>query len=36
MALEDNTGDATPFIRDFGWQPAPFEPTLRTYAAQIP
>lgn len=35
MSQEDNTADLTPFIRDFGWTPRPFEPSLRDYAGQI-
>jgi NADH dehydrogenase len=35
MALEDNTGDGAPLIRDFGFQPAPFEPTMRAYAPKL-
>lgn len=34
MALEDNVGDAAPFIRDFGWTPEGFEQALRRYATE--
>jgi uncharacterized protein YbjT (DUF2867 family) len=32
MSQEDNTADITKFTRDFGWSPAPFDQSLRTYA----
>lgn len=35
MSQEDNTCDLTKFADDFGWQPQPFEPTVKTYAAQL-
>jgi NADH dehydrogenase len=35
MSQEDNTGDIGEFERDFGWNPAGFEETLRGYAAQL-
>ena len=31
MAREDNIADLTKFRQDFGWDPRPFEPTLRAY-----
>jgi NADH dehydrogenase len=35
MSQEDNTCDITKFIDDFGWEPQPFETSLRSYASQI-
>jgi uncharacterized protein YbjT (DUF2867 family) len=35
MSLEDNSGDTGDFVRDFGWQPMGFEPSLRGYAGSI-
>jgi NADH dehydrogenase len=35
MALEDNVGDNTAFVRDFGWTPQGFEPALRRYACEL-
>lgn len=35
MSQEDNVADMTAHRRDFGWEPAPFEPTLRGYADQV-
>ena len=35
MSQEDNTCDLTKFRHDFGWEPQPFEPTLRSYAARL-
>ena len=35
MSQEDNTADITKLRKDFGWDPKPFEPTLREYAKQI-
>jgi len=35
MSQEDNTADVTKFRNDFGWDPRPFEPTLRDYARQL-
>jgi NADH dehydrogenase len=35
MSQEDNTCDLTKFKADFGWEPRPFEPTLREYAKQL-
>jgi NADH dehydrogenase len=35
MALEDNTGNPAPHIRDFHFEPAPMEPTMRAYAASL-
>src|SRR3954453_20561460 len=35
MSQEDNTCDITKFIADFGWEPQPFQPTLKSYAAQL-
>lgn len=35
MALEDNTGDGAPLIKDFGWSPAAMETTVREYARRI-
>jgi uncharacterized protein YbjT (DUF2867 family) len=35
MSQENNTGDITKFVDDFGFQPQPFEPTLRSYAGQL-
>jgi NADH dehydrogenase len=32
MSQEDNTADLSKFRHDFGWDPRPFEPTLREYA----
>jgi NADH dehydrogenase len=32
MSQEDNTADPSKFRHDFGWDPRPFEPTLREYA----
>jgi nucleoside-diphosphate-sugar epimerase len=34
MSLEDNTTDLTHFRNDFGWDPAPFEQSVRQYAKQ--
>jgi NADH dehydrogenase len=35
MSQEDNSCDLTKFTDDFGWDPQPFEPALRSYAAQL-
>jgi NADH dehydrogenase len=35
MSQENNTTDIRKFTDDFGWQPQPFEATLRSYAAQL-
>jgi NADH dehydrogenase len=35
MSQEDNTADLAKFKSDFGWDPQPFEPTLRAYASSI-
>jgi NADH dehydrogenase len=35
MSQEDNIADLTKFRDDFGWDPQPFEPTLREYATQL-
>jgi hypothetical protein len=35
MSQEDNTADLSKFKADFGWDPKPFEPTLREYASQL-
>jgi NADH dehydrogenase len=35
MSQEDNTCDLTKFRDDFGWDPEPFEPTLRAYAGRL-
>jgi NADH dehydrogenase len=35
MSQEDNTCDITKFTDDFGWTPAAFEPTLKSYAGQL-
>jgi nucleoside-diphosphate-sugar epimerase len=35
MSQEDNTADLAKMKADFGWDPAPFEPTLREYASQL-
>jgi NADH dehydrogenase len=35
MSQEDNTCDLTKFKDEFGWEPQPFESTLRGYAAQL-
>jgi NADH dehydrogenase len=35
MSQEDNTCDLRKFIDDFGWEPQPFEPALRSYAGQL-
>jgi hypothetical protein len=35
MSQENNTTDLMKFRSDFGWDPKPFEPTLREYAAQL-
>jgi nucleoside-diphosphate-sugar epimerase len=35
MSQEDNTADITKFRQDFGWEPQPFEPSLREYARQL-
>jgi NADH dehydrogenase len=35
MSQEDNTCDLAKFRADFGWDPQPFEPTLREYASQL-
>jgi len=35
MSQEDNTCDLTKFTDDFGWEPQPFEETLRTYAGRL-
>jgi NADH dehydrogenase len=32
MSQEDNTCDLAAFVRDFGWEPAGFEESLRAYA----
>ena len=35
MSQEDNTCDLTKFVDDFGWEPRPFEETVRSYAKQL-
>jgi NADH dehydrogenase len=35
MSQEDNTGDTSKFIDDFGFEPVAFEPTLKGYAAHL-
>jgi len=35
MSQEDNTCDLSKFRADFGWEPQPFEPTLRQYASKL-
>jgi NADH dehydrogenase len=35
MSQEENTTDLSKFKSDFGWDPKPFEPTLREYAKQL-
>jgi len=35
MSQEDNITDITKFVDDFGWEPQPFEPSLRSYASQL-
>jgi NADH dehydrogenase len=35
MSQENNTTDLAKFKSDFGWDPKPFEPTLREYAPQV-
>jgi len=35
MSQEDNVADITPFIAQFGWTPAAFEPSLRSYASEL-
>jgi NADH dehydrogenase len=35
MSQENNTSDLTKFKADFGWDPQPFEPTLREYASKL-
>jgi NADH dehydrogenase len=35
MSQEDNTCDLTKFRDDFGWEPQPFDASLRTYASQL-
>lgn len=35
MSQEDNTTDIRKFVDAFGWEPQPFEPTLRSYAGQL-
>jgi NADH dehydrogenase len=35
MSQEDNTCDLTKFKDDFGWEPQPFEPTLKSYASRL-
>lgn len=35
MSQEDNTCDLSKFSADFGWEPQPFEPALRSYANQM-
>jgi NADH dehydrogenase len=35
MSQEDNTCDITKFVDDFGWQPQPFEESLRAYAGKL-
>jgi NADH dehydrogenase len=35
MSQENNTTDLTKFKSDFGWDPKPFEPTLREYASKL-
>ena len=35
MSQEDNTADITKVKDDFGWNPLPFEATLKMYAAKI-
>lgn len=35
MSQEDNTCDLSKFRADFGWDPQPFEPTLREYAPSL-
>lgn len=35
MSQEDNTADISKLRADFGWEPAPFVPTLQSYASQL-
>ena len=35
MSQENNTSDIRKFVEAFGWDPQPFEPTLRSYAGQL-
>jgi NADH dehydrogenase len=35
MSQEDNTADPSKFRAEFGWDPQPFEPTLKQYAPTI-
>jgi uncharacterized protein YbjT (DUF2867 family) len=35
MSQEDNTADMTDFVRDFGWNPAGFESSLREYCGEL-
>ncbi|MBC8106409.1 MAG: NAD(P)H-binding protein [Anaerolineae bacterium] len=35
MSQENNTTDIRKFTDAFGWEPQPFEPTLRSYAGQM-
>jgi NADH dehydrogenase len=35
MSQEDNTADASKFIKDFGWTPADFSPTFAGYASKM-
>jgi uncharacterized protein YbjT (DUF2867 family) len=35
MSQEDNTADLTKFKADFGWDPVPFEATLKSYASKL-
>jgi NADH dehydrogenase len=35
MSQENNTGDTSKFIGDFGFEPVAFEPTLQAYAKQM-
>ncbi len=35
MSQEENTCDITKFVDGFGWEPAAFESTLKTYASQL-
>jgi NADH dehydrogenase len=35
MSQENNTSDIRKLVDDFGWEPQPFEATLRSYAGQL-
>lgn len=35
MSQENNTSDIRKFVNDFGWEPQPFEQSLKSYAGQL-